>query len=70
MEQNTTQVDNRLNRARATYVRLLHISSMIGGGGGDNNLWSCISPSQMIGGDGMKLDYICSGMCECECEQS
>ncbi len=28
-DQNTTQVDNRLNRARATYVRLLHISSMI-----------------------------------------
>ncbi len=27
-DQNTTQVDNRLDRARATYVRLLHISSM------------------------------------------
>ena len=24
-DQNTTQVDNRLNRARATYVRLLHL---------------------------------------------
>jgi hypothetical protein len=28
-DQNTTQLDNRLNRARATYVRLLHISSMM-----------------------------------------
>ncbi len=28
-DQNNTQVDNRLNRARATYVRLLHISSMV-----------------------------------------
>ncbi len=27
-DQNTTQVDNRLDRARVTYVRLLHISSM------------------------------------------
>ncbi len=27
-DQNTTQVDNRLDRARATYGRLLHISSM------------------------------------------
>ena len=29
-DQNTTQVDNRLDRAGATYVRLLHISSMNG----------------------------------------
>ncbi len=28
-DQNTTQVDNRLDRARVTYVRLLHISSMV-----------------------------------------
>ncbi len=28
-DQNTTQVDNRLDRARATYGRLLHISSMV-----------------------------------------
>ncbi len=28
-DQNITQVDNRLDRARATYVRLLHISSMV-----------------------------------------
>jgi len=28
-DQNTTQVDNRLNRARSTHVRLLHISSMV-----------------------------------------
>ena len=27
-DQNTTQVDNRLDWAGATYVRLLHISSM------------------------------------------
>ncbi len=28
-DQNTRQVDNRLDRARATYRRLLHISSML-----------------------------------------
>ncbi len=28
-DQNTTQVDNKLDMARATYVRLLHISSMV-----------------------------------------
>jgi hypothetical protein len=33
-DQNTIQVDNRLDRAEATYVQLLHISSMV------LNLWA------------------------------
>ncbi len=36
-DQNTTQVANRLNRARATYVWLLHISSM---------LWVLVRPQE------------------------